>query len=174
MLFLGIVVVNVLIGIVQELRVKHALDRVSLLSAPTATVVRDGRTRTIPAQELVLDDIVLLAAGDQVCADAILCQGGAEVNEALLTGEADPVPTGVGDPLLDVYKRQALSRRQQQALVMDNGWIEGHRAAWAACRVPPAHPRVLYQGEPGAYADEAAARFFGEDIPCLLYTSRCV
>lgn len=100
MLFLGIVVVNVLIGIVQELRVKHALDRVSLLSAPTATVVRDGRTRTIPAQELVLDDIVLLAAGDQVCADAILCQGGAEVNEALLTGEADPVPKGVGDQLL--------------------------------------------------------------------------
>ena len=43
----------------------------------------------------------------------------------------------------------ALSRRQQQTLVMDNGWIEGHRAAWAACRVPPAHPRVLYQGEPG-------------------------
>lgn len=70
MLFLGIVVVNVLIGIVQELRVKHALDRVSLLSAPTATVVRDGRARTIPAQELVLDDIVLLSAGDQVCAAA--------------------------------------------------------------------------------------------------------
>ncbi len=57
----------------------------------------------------------------------------------------------------------ALSRRQQQALVMDNGWIEGHRAAWAACRVPPAHPRVLYQGEPGAYAEEAAVRFFGPD-----------
>ena len=100
MLFLGIVVVNVLIGIVQELRVKHALDRVSLLSAPTATVVRDGQARTIPAQELVLDDIVLLSAGDQVCADAILCQGGAEVNESLLTGEADPVPKGVGDQLL--------------------------------------------------------------------------
>lgn len=100
MLFLGIVVVNVLIGIVQELRVKHTLERVSLLSAPTATVIRDGQVRTIPAQELVLDDIVLLSAGDQVCADAILCQGGAEVNEALLTGEADPVPKGVGDRLL--------------------------------------------------------------------------
>ena len=70
MLFLGIAVVNVLIGIVQELRVKHALDRVSLLSAPTATVVRDGQARTIPAQELVLDDIVLLSAGDQLCAAA--------------------------------------------------------------------------------------------------------
>jgi len=59
----------------------------------------------------------------------------------------------------------ALSRRQQQALVDDHGWIEAHRAAWSACRVPPASPRVLYQGEPGAYADEAAAGFFGEDAP---------
>ena len=57
----------------------------------------------------------------------------------------------------------ALSRRQQQALVADSGWIEGHRAAWAACRVPPGDPRVLYQGEPGAYAEEAAVRFFGAD-----------
>lgn len=63
-------------------------------------MVRDGRTRTIPAQELVLDDIVLLAAGDQVCADAILCQGGAEVNEALLTGEAEPIRKSRGDMLL--------------------------------------------------------------------------
>lgn len=100
MLFLGIVVINVLIGIVQELRVKHTLERVSLLSAPTATVVRDGQRRSLPAQELVLDDIVLLSAGDQVCADGILCQGAAEVNEALLTGEADPIPKGVGDRLL--------------------------------------------------------------------------
>jgi len=57
----------------------------------------------------------------------------------------------------------ALSRRQQQALVEDSGWLEAHRAAWSACRVPPERPRVLYQGEPGAYADEAAAGFFGED-----------
>lgn len=57
----------------------------------------------------------------------------------------------------------ALSRRQQQALADDGGWIEGHRAAWAACRVPPAAPRVLYQGEPGAYTEEAAVRFFGPD-----------
>jgi chorismate mutase/prephenate dehydratase len=57
----------------------------------------------------------------------------------------------------------ALSRRQQAAIVGGNQWIEAHRAAWSACRVPPLAPRVLYQGEPGAYADEAAARFFGED-----------
>ncbi len=59
----------------------------------------------------------------------------------------------------------ALSRRQQQAMMDGNGWIEAHRRAWADCRVPPERPRVLYQGEPGAYADEAAAAFFGEDAP---------
>ena len=57
----------------------------------------------------------------------------------------------------------ALSRRQQQSIVGDESWLAGHRLAWSACRVPPADPRVLYQGEPGAYAEEAAVRFFGPD-----------
>lgn len=57
----------------------------------------------------------------------------------------------------------ALSRRQQAALADDGAWIRAHRAAWSACRIPPADPRVLYQGEPGAYAEEAAVRFFGPD-----------
>lgn len=100
MLFLGIVVCNVLIGIVQELRVKRVLDRIALLSAPTATVVRDGVRHTCSTEELVVDDIVLLSAGDQVCADAIIKEGTAEVNESLLTGEADPVLKGPGDLLL--------------------------------------------------------------------------
>ncbi len=59
----------------------------------------------------------------------------------------------------------ALSRRQQQALAEDGGWIEEHRAVWSACRMPPERPRILYQGEPGAYADEAAAAFFGPQAP---------
>lgn len=57
----------------------------------------------------------------------------------------------------------ALSRRQQQALVENGAWIEGHRAAWSICRTPVPMPRVLYQGEPGAYAQEAADRFFGKN-----------
>ena len=100
MMFLGIVAANVLIGIVQELRVKRTLDRISLLSAPTAVAVRDGKEVTLPAQQLVLDDIVILRAGDQVCADAVVCTGEAEVNESLLTGEADLIAKTAGDPLL--------------------------------------------------------------------------
>lgn len=100
MLFLSIVVFNVLIGIVQEFRVKRTLDRISLISAPTAQVVRDGVRKTVPAQELVLDDIVVLEAGGQVCADGVVVSGTAEVNEALLTGEADLVVKRAGDRLL--------------------------------------------------------------------------
>lgn len=100
MLFLGIVVLNVLIGIVQELRVKRTLDKIALLSAHNATVVRDGRAQTIPAEQLVLDDIVLFSAGDQVCADAILREGEVELNESLLTGEPDSIVKRPGDLLL--------------------------------------------------------------------------
>ena len=100
MLFLGIVVLNVLIGIVQELRVKHTLDKIALLSAHTATVIRDGQARTLPSDQLVLDDMVLLSAGEQICADAILREGAVEVNESLLTGEPDSIVKRPGDVLL--------------------------------------------------------------------------
>lgn len=100
MMFLGIVAANVFIGIVQELRVKRTLDKVTLLSGSTACVVRGGRTRTVPTDELVLDDIVLLRPGSQVCADAVVADGTLEVNEALLTGEAELVQKRPGDTLL--------------------------------------------------------------------------
>ena len=98
--FLGIVALNTLIGIVQEIRVKHTLDRIALLSARPATAVRDGAPVQLPADQLVLDDIVLLETGSQVCADAVVCEGKVEVNEALLTGEADAVLKKPGDTLL--------------------------------------------------------------------------
>lgn len=99
-LFLGIVVLNALIGIVQELRVKHTLDAISLLEQRPVQVVRDGILASVPVQKLVLGDIVVLSAGSQVPADAEVCTGQAEVNEALLTGEADNVQKLPGDALL--------------------------------------------------------------------------
>lgn len=100
MLFLGIVIVNVLIGIIQELKVKRTLDKISLLSGQNAHVVRDGTVQTLPTDELVLDDIVRFIPGSSICADAILCEGTVEVNEALLTGEADIITKRPGDHLL--------------------------------------------------------------------------
>ncbi|MCI8478160.1 MAG: HAD-IC family P-type ATPase [Oscillospiraceae bacterium] len=100
MLFLGIVLINAAIGVVQELRVRHTLNRIQLLSAQRCTVIRDGVSQSLLPEELVLDDIIQLQAGCQVCADAIVCDGTAEVNESLLTGEADPVAKRPGDCLL--------------------------------------------------------------------------
>ena len=99
-LFLGVIVSNIVIGSFQGIRAKRAIDKLSLISAPKAKVVRDGRREAIRVQEVALDDVLLLAAGDQVCADCVVVQGECEVNESLLTGEADPVPKGLGDPLL--------------------------------------------------------------------------
>ena len=100
MMFLGIVVCNTLIGIIQELRVKRELSKITLLASPTAQVVREGRELRLPVEELVLDDVVRLSAGCQIPADAVLLEGALEVNEALLTGEADNVAKAAGDKLL--------------------------------------------------------------------------
>ena len=80
--FLPVVIVNTLIGIVQELRAKKELDKLTLLNAPRAMVVREGKVREVPAEELVQDDVVEFHAGDQICADAILLTGNCSTNEA--------------------------------------------------------------------------------------------
>lgn len=100
MVFILVILMNTLIGILQELHAKRLVDRLSLLSMPHATVVRDGLEQTIPVEELVLDDIILLESGGQVCADSILMNSNAEVNESLLTGESDPVGKSPGDLIL--------------------------------------------------------------------------
>lgn len=100
-LFSGVIVANSVIGIVQELRAKRALDRLSVLNAPRARVVRDGDVIDLHATELVLDDIIELRSGDQVVADGeIVVDDRLEVDESLLTGEADPVPRTAGDTVL--------------------------------------------------------------------------
>ena len=98
--FLPVIIANTLIGIVQEIRAKQVLDKLTVLNAPHATVVRDGKKSVIDAEELVLDDIVIFKAGNQVCADAVVSAGEVQVNESLLTGEADEITKRRGDKLM--------------------------------------------------------------------------
>ena len=97
-LFVGVVVVNAAIGVVQELRAKRTLDRLAVLNAPRARVVRDGAETELPVADVVLDDLLVLAAGDQVPADGVVrSSSGLAVDESLLTGEADAVVKQPGD-----------------------------------------------------------------------------
>lgn len=98
--FLPVVLANLVIGIVQEIRAKKVLDKLSMLNAPKAVVIRDGIEQEVPAKELVLDDIVLFRAGNQICADAVVLEGEVSANESLLTGESDEVPKRPGDLLM--------------------------------------------------------------------------
>ncbi|MCD7736757.1 MAG: HAD-IC family P-type ATPase [Lachnospiraceae bacterium] len=100
MTFLPIVAANTLIGIIQELHAKKVLDNLNILNAPKSKVVRDGREKVIPAEELVLDDIVVFSAGNQIPADAVVDDGEVLVNESLITGEADQISKKKGDTLL--------------------------------------------------------------------------
>ncbi len=90
-LFVSIFLVNTLVAIVLEIRAKQKLDKLSILSSPTAKVMRNGKKTEIPAEELVIDDILLLSAGQQVPTDCIAVEGMSEVNESLLTGESVPI-----------------------------------------------------------------------------------
>ena len=98
--FLPVIILNTLIGIVQEIRAKRVLDKLTMLNAPHATVVREGLETVIDAEELVLDDIVIFKAGNQVCADAEVCAGEVQVDESLLTGESDEITKRKGDSLM--------------------------------------------------------------------------
>lgn len=100
MLFLGVAFFNTLIGVFQEIQAKRTIDKLSLIAAPKARVLRDGAIFQIPVNELVLDDVCLLEAGNQVCADCVVMQGGCEVNESLITGESDPISKAEGELLL--------------------------------------------------------------------------
>ena len=97
--FLFIAVANTAIGIVQEIRSKRTVDKLTLLASPRGAVVREGVELSLPTNHMVRDDIALFSAGDQISADARVRAGAVTVNEAMITGEADPVEKKPGDAL---------------------------------------------------------------------------
>jgi P-type E1-E2 ATPase len=100
-LFLAIIVANSGIGIIQEVRAKRALDRLSLLVAPHAVVRRDGSTRAVPVEEVVVDDVITLEPGDQLVADGTLVAAtDLQLDESILTGESEPAHHTSGDTVL--------------------------------------------------------------------------
>ena len=109
--FVLIFLCNICMGIIQEIRAKKKIDRLSILSSPTARVIRDRKKREIPISEIVLDDILLLGAGQQVPADCIMLDGAAELNESLLTGESVPVKKERRDALCRLVRRERTLRR---------------------------------------------------------------
>lgn len=98
--FLVVVLVNTVIGTVQEVNAKRKLDQLTLLNQPKITVIRDGMPRAIPTEKLVLDDVVEFSAGNQICADGTVLTGEIMVNESLITGESDEIRKQPGDSIL--------------------------------------------------------------------------
>lgn len=98
--FMFVVIINFFVGITQELKAKRTIDKLSLISAPKALVIRDGEEKDIAVKDIVLDDIIILSSGDQISADSVVQDGTIEVNESLLTGESDPVTKSCNDEIL--------------------------------------------------------------------------
>mgnify|MGYP002602212418 FL=1 len=98
-MFMGIIVINTVIGIIQEVRAKKTLDKLAILTESKAVVLREGKKWSISTEKLVLDDILFLKTGDQVPADVKVLEGTVEVNESLLTGESDNLSKSQGDEL---------------------------------------------------------------------------
>src|SRR5215467_5087395 len=96
----GVISFNLVISLIQEIRAKHTLDRIALLTRPKATVVRDGKEQQLDPGDIVMDDVLLVSPGDQIVVDGpIIGEGHVEVDESLLTGESDPVTKQEGDRL---------------------------------------------------------------------------
>ena len=100
LLFMGVILSNTVIGSFQGIRAKRTIDKLSLISAPKVTVLRDSTLKTVCVSDIVLDDVMHLSNGQQICADAFVREGEVEVNESLITGESDPVLKRAGDALL--------------------------------------------------------------------------
>lgn len=119
--FMILIVFNTAVGIFQELRAKRTMDRLALLSAPKATVIRDGKAEEIAIEQIVLDDITELAAGRQICADGVIVEGSCEVNESLITGEPDAILKTAGDHVMSgSFVVSGKAKCQVEHIGMDN------------------------------------------------------
>lgn len=100
MLFIGIIILNIVIGIFQELKAKKLVDELSILNRPSVHVIREGKEESIGMEDVVKDDIIVLKSGDQICNDSKVIEGTLEMNESLLTGESDAIVKKKGSMLL--------------------------------------------------------------------------
>lgn len=100
MLFLGVVFSNIFIGVIQEIRAKLQVDKLTILTTKRVCVVRDGKDCELDLEDIVVDDVIKLQHGDQVPADGRVLAGDAHLNESLLTGESNPIPKSRGDEIL--------------------------------------------------------------------------
>ena len=98
-MFVGIIFINTVIGIIQEIRAKKTIDKLAILTESKTVVLREGKKWKISTEKLVVDDLIFLKSGEQVPADAKILEGSLEVNESLLTGESDNLPKNPGDEL---------------------------------------------------------------------------
>ena len=98
--FMPVIIANAVIGIVQEIKAKRIVDNLKMLSVRKVTAIRNGKKQDIVPQNLVVDDVVVFKAGDQICADAVVCEGSVMVNESLLTGESDEIEKTAGGSLM--------------------------------------------------------------------------
>ncbi|MHB1315151.1 MAG: HAD-IC family P-type ATPase [Christensenellales bacterium] len=121
LLFLFVILFNILLGITLEIQSKRKVEKLSILSMPRAYVIRDGEKKEIQIKDIVLDDIIVLQTGAQISADSIVASGEVEVNEALLTGEAEPVLKRKGDLLLSgSFVVSGLCHAQVERIGADN------------------------------------------------------
>lgn len=100
MLFIAIIILNIVIGIFQELKAKKLVDELSILNRPPVHVIREGKEESIGMEDVVKDDIIVLKSGDQICNDSKVIEGTLEMNESLLTGESDAIVKKKGSMLL--------------------------------------------------------------------------
>ena len=189
--FLPIIVANTLIGIVQEIRSKKVLDDLSILNSPKTRVLRDSSKKEIPAEELVIDDIVELSAGGQIPADAVVLEGQLNVNESLLTGEADEIVKKNGDELLSgSFVVSGRCRARMRRLAMDAALgctadslpalppylhlLGGKKDALPLlknCTLPVSHSLARLRGSGGASARMAEAQLAAADFGTLCRVS---